>query len=331
MASFRDIDYRLRPAKAVERKMIVEAIRRLGLSWSLSDYRYVGLGSIYFADFLMVHQALNLSDMISMEREIGDKPRFEFNRPYRCVQIKFGDSIDILPKLPWDKRCILWLDYDDNLRSSMIADLKTAAQSVTSGSVVLISINVGNERPPQDIAQDARASNEWRLREFSERIGRENVPLGVDGAMLRGASLSKVSWKVLSNAVTEQLVARNGRGDMRSDTLLAKQIIHFGYADGSPMLSVGWVFYTHSEQALADRCDFDSIGFCRGGDEPIKIFAPILTPKEIRHFNAALPDGTLASSDASRKLAQQTGVPEIDIHRFAEVYRYYPHYAEIAL
>lgn len=40
---------------------------------------------------------------------------------------------------------------------------------------------------------------------------------------------------------------------------------------------------------------------------------------------------TLAESERSKVLAQETGVPESDILRFAAVYRYYPHYAEIAL
>ena len=42
MASFRDINYALRPAKAVERKMMVDGFRRLELAWPLSTYRYVG-------------------------------------------------------------------------------------------------------------------------------------------------------------------------------------------------------------------------------------------------------------------------------------------------
>lgn len=50
MASYREVNYSVRPAKSVERKMMIEAFRRLHLAWGIGCYRYVGMGSIYFSD-----------------------------------------------------------------------------------------------------------------------------------------------------------------------------------------------------------------------------------------------------------------------------------------
>ena len=64
-ASYRKIDYRVRPAKAVERKMFVEILRKLSEFGRLEGYRYVGLGSLYFSDFKLFHRVLGFDSMIS--------------------------------------------------------------------------------------------------------------------------------------------------------------------------------------------------------------------------------------------------------------------------
>ena len=45
-SSFTKIDYRLRPAKSVERRMMAESFLRLRPFGSVESYRYVGMGSV---------------------------------------------------------------------------------------------------------------------------------------------------------------------------------------------------------------------------------------------------------------------------------------------
>src|ERR1035438_1696889 len=104
--SYRAINYSLRPAKAVERKMMGEAFRRLHPFQRIEDYRYVGFGSIYFSDFQAVHRTLGISDMVSIEKNVSAEACFEFNKPYRSIELIFGNSSVVLPKLPWDKPTI---------------------------------------------------------------------------------------------------------------------------------------------------------------------------------------------------------------------------------
>ena len=66
-ASFRKIDYRVRPAKHAERMMMCEAFARLGAFDELPSYQYVGLGSVYFVDFLLFHRILGIRDMVNIE------------------------------------------------------------------------------------------------------------------------------------------------------------------------------------------------------------------------------------------------------------------------
>lgn len=329
MASFREINYAVRPAKSVERKIMAEGFRRLEMSWPLSTYRYIGMGSVYFADFQLFHQTLGIDDMVSIEREKQFETRFKFNLPFSCVKVKFGESSEILDTLTWEKRSLVWLDYDGKLEASVISDLQTVVQKVVSGSLVAVSVNVEADRAPAEIV-GAEAINKWRLKEFEARIGETFIPAGLAGEDLRGKLFGSACWRVLSAAVAEQLVKRNGRADLRPDTMFNHQVFHFRYSDDAQMLTVGWLFRSHEDEEKTQRCAMTGSYF-RDREVPCVIEAPKLTPKEIRHLNSRLPDGPPVEKAVTRQLEKTTGIGESDINKFAAVYRYYPQYGEVAL
>lgn len=62
--SYRIINYPLRPAKAIERRMLCAAFERLHPFQRIERYRYVGFGSIYFSDFQLLHRQLGITDML---------------------------------------------------------------------------------------------------------------------------------------------------------------------------------------------------------------------------------------------------------------------------
>jgi hypothetical protein len=134
--SYESINYALRPAKNIERRMLCEAFRRLIEFGRLESYRYVGFGSTYFSDFSLFHKSLRIMNNVSIERDIGNKERFEFNRPYKCINLEFGHSNAILPSLTWDMRTIAWLDYDYNLDQGVLTDVKFVCASAPSGSII---------------------------------------------------------------------------------------------------------------------------------------------------------------------------------------------------
>src|SRR6185437_3809720 len=97
MPSFDVVNYSLRANKAIQRSLVFEAVRVLQANMNLNDLIFVGLGSIWFADFQIAHKFLHLKDLISIEAtEIGYR-RAKFNRPFRTVSVKHGLSYDVLP------------------------------------------------------------------------------------------------------------------------------------------------------------------------------------------------------------------------------------------
>src|SRR5690242_1898583 len=95
------VNYSLRPAKQIERRMLTEAFQRLVEFGALSSYRYIGFGSIQFRDFIMFHKHLGITNMLSIEKDAINKARFEFNLPFSCVSLRIGKSGEVLPTIPW--------------------------------------------------------------------------------------------------------------------------------------------------------------------------------------------------------------------------------------
>ena len=95
--------YEFRPAKAAQRRMIVDACRRLTAIAALDQYQYVGFGGLEFIDFVEFHRGLGILQMTSIERDTNMLHRLEFNKPYRGVRLLMGEARDELPQIDWTK------------------------------------------------------------------------------------------------------------------------------------------------------------------------------------------------------------------------------------
>lgn len=311
--SYTRVHYGLRPAKHIERKMLVEAFRRLFPFRPPDQYRYIGLGSIYFVDFILIHKALGIRDMVSIERRVQDRYRFEFNRPYECVVMAFGESGDQLPLLEWDKPTILWLDYDNPLEAGHLEDINTFVARANAGDVIVISINVHpNKRGASNL-----------LQELEDRVGLERIPLGTESSALREEGLGVVSHVIMTNQIQTSLSIRNS-GVVPGQQLAFRQLVHFRYRDGAMMLTLGGIFFNPEQDDVLNACRFEDLSFIRAGNEPYLIDPPKLTYRELRSLDSQLP-----CDDASQLTSP--GIAVEDLRHYADVYRFYPTYAETEL
>lgn len=308
-ASYRKINYSLRPSKAIERKMLLEAFRRLSNIRKVSTYRYVGLGSIYFSDFSLFHRDLNIVDMVSIEKESSDEERVLFNRPYQCVQIMFGESSEVLPTLNWQDQCtITWLDYDDPLCPSMLEDIRLVCSQSTPGSLIIVSVNAepGYHDDENDYLDNLKA-----------RVGDENVPLDVKGDQLRGWGLAQVYRRIVTDKIGTTLSTRNiGRA---RNNILFRQLFNFHYADGAKMLTVGGIIYDEGQTHQLQACSFDELPFIKTDSDAFRIKVPNLTFRELRHLSSQFPRPRHSGF-------QQHGIPEKEIEQYEGLYRYFPSY-----
>lgn len=309
--SYEKINYNLRPAKSIERKMLCEAFRKLSNFSDLTKYRYVGFGSTFFTDFSLIHKSLGLTDLISIEKEDKDKSRFEFNCPYKCISLCFGDSNDVLPTISWAKKTILWLDYDYSLKDSMLTDVGTFISRAQTGSIILLTMDVTPDSLPE------KKGDKTRYAQLAERINKAKISIGVEEKDLDKENYPRVCYNIVNNEIDEVLAIRNG-GLGKKLKLVYKQLFNFLYKDGSsPMLSVGGIIYSNNDKDKITKCNFEGLKFIKPEQKeykPYKINVPNLTFSEMHYLDKNKEKLSFLSSEL--------------IKEYGEIYRYFPNFVE---
>jgi hypothetical protein len=318
-ASGRRIDYRFRPAKCVERRLLCELFRAVVETKAPDTYCYAGFGSFYFEDFIMVHRELGISRMVSIEADVYNKRRYVFNRPFRCVDVKPGKSTAVLPLLEWARPMILWLDYEAPLMEYILSDVAYATQRAAKGSVLVVSVNA---ETPQVVAKDGQEANDARFEEIRSQMGGNYLPERRREETLAGWGVADLYTGVLDGLVQNAVVERNA-GKGLEGLASAFRIANFRYKDGAKMLTGGWFI---GDVGMAEGELRSLFGCCTAlrlaGEGAYEIEVPNLTGNEVQYLNQRLPC-------ASGKLPRLPGVPAEDVARYVELYRYYPRYAQV--
>jgi len=323
LPSFRAFDYRVRTNKSAERRMLGEAFRRLAFIYPVESYRYIGFGSTTFADFVLFHKTLNIKEMISIEKREEYRERFEFNRPFSCIDMKYGDSNNILPELSWDSPTIVWLDYDGVLTESVLQDIAFVSTKVISGSLLIVSVNANQYKQPKDKRYED--VEEELLEKFRKQISYESLPAWIRATNLQGdTNMARTCQRIMLDTVDERLRDRNGLLGAE-ETLAFRLLFNFIYSDNAQMLTVGGIIYNSAHTELLKKCEFEKLDYVSKNSEDLyEIKIPVLTPRERHYLNQRLPHGT-------KEDAMKIGLKEDEISDFARLYRYAPAYAEVEL
>ncbi len=314
--SFEKFNYSLRPAKNIERKMLCETLSRFSRIAPLPSYQYVGFGSIGFVDFSLFHQRLGVKEMVNIEANERAQLRAKFNRPYSCIQMKWGYSHEVLPTMKWGKRSIIWLDYDAPISGNVLSDIATVASRVKSGSVLVITLDVN----PKEIDTDKNTAEE-RLKDLRLTVGKNLVPGSVRGADLAGWGTAKVMRDVVDAHIRKTLSDRNA--PLKAESRITyQQLFNFRYADGAKMLTMGGVFFDSSDQWKVPVEHFADLEFIKTAEDAYLIEAPILTLKEIRYLDERLPR-------IAPEVLHPPWLPEAERKKYGKVYRYFPAFSEV--
>jgi hypothetical protein len=302
------INYLVRPAKQVERKLIIEALLCLGKKYDIEDYTYVGMGSRYFVDFQMVHKFLRISDMISFEKEEDKIKRFEFNQPYEFIDIQPGVSTEILPTLDWSKSYIIWLDYDQKISPYMIDDIEIICDNARAGTILLLTIDAEPKRFDEDFPEDENERVSNRLKNLKESVY-PHYPTGIKKTDLSKKRFPEILMKIVRERIRDCLTIKD---------LNSFQLFNFIYEDTSQMYTFGCIFEKRIKKIR--ETGIYNLGYISKDDNFVKIKLPILTPREKMHFDRLIPG-------IAEKLKEFEMAPD-KLHAYEEYYRYYPQYFE---
>lgn len=308
--SYRKVFYDLRPAKQVERRMLLDAFQIFSAAgFPIRDYQYSGMGSIYFVDYIMLHRLLGMTRFVSAEFDRSITRRVKFNRPFKDIDVRMDSIGDVIPDLDSDLKHILWLDYDFRMRRVVLEDTVAAAHRLPAGSLLLITVDV---EPPTDNENPA----EW-MRYFQ----REATPFTdfkwTPQSFARSA-LADVNANILYNAIRNGV---SGRPNIKFFPLFK-----FDYADGHEMITVGGIIGGAVEERMLNSCDFSRAVYIRSAFDSdfFRIRVPRLTRKERLYLDHFMP-----SKEKWRP--RDFELSDEDIAAFREIYRFYPAYAELLL
>lgn len=325
-ASFRKIDYSLRPAKHAERRMLCEIFRKLRPFQPVEDYIYVGMGAMWFSDFTLFHRALGIKSMVSIERVVGDttprgvKARIEANKPFGAIKMHFRETTDALPKLDWGRRQFVWLDYDDPINRSILLDMRTVAARALSGTLLAVSVQCQRAREVDD---SGIADEQSALDRFLDVFGRERVSQHVWEDDLAGWRFASLSRSMILSEIEAALSTRNA-DTMQMSRLRFHPICEIEYSDHAKMTTLVGIFVSMDQQAILEDCQFSTLDFLPRRGRTVRIEIPILTMREIKLLEQQLPR-------VGEKGWDTGAIPARDAKAFAKLYRYLPNFAVLEI
>lgn len=325
MPSYERINYMLRPNKSVERKMVCELLSRISAVRNVSMFQYIGFGSTYFADFSLFHRNLGITQMISIEGEGRAKNRCEFNKPFACIDLRMGESSDILPNLDFNtKDSIVWLDYDGIISDTVFSDINTVVTAIRPDSFFMLSLNAEFILLKQEAESDIKQY-------LIDMIGEERFP----NQFLDNEITSKIYLNILYHCIIEEIrTVVQKRNGMEDYELTFHQVVYFVYKDGARMMTIGgFLFKKDEENERMDKMAIHQLPYYRNSMEPFNIKCPVLSLKEIQALNSFLPREIIMDKKGEIKDEDLNNFPveNKDIKQYSFLYRYYPNFAETLL
>lgn len=318
MASFEAINYSLRPNKCVERKIIFETLSGLSSSFDFSQYQYLGMGSMWFVDFILAHKNLGIEDLVSFELE-EHSPRAVFNRPYKNIKVYPGPVSDGIQTINWVKPAVVWLDYDCGPENpAVFDDSATVASKINPGSILMVTVNAHMGRVPKQNTEGDQLTRHQGL----EIILGDSAPSVEEFKHINLNNYHNVLATCLTRHI-ERAHRRSGRGGKYISFL------NYYYKDNAPMITVGGMFVDDTTEELLknNRC-YSNSKYIGPGLYPIQV--PPLTHRERISLDALLPNAeNLNEGDILEKLGFK--LPQSQLDDYAKFYKLYPSYGEVVL
>jgi len=293
----RGFDYRHRPAKNIERHLIVEICRRFLNALPQLTPQYVGMGALEFIDFELMHRSLNISKMYSIEK--GESTRFEFNKPFKTISVLSGTTTEILrgDVVDLKKPTIMWLDYTDTLNISIMSDLMHVARTISAPSAFFVTLNANPSTPISE-----------RLDQLVVDVGSDYIPPGLANSDLSGTGLAAAQREIVSTVIANAL-------SERSTSAQWAQVVNLTYRDNAQMQTVGGFFLPANIEPKTLDTWTKGLDFYTPGAEMLDLRVPVITARERALLDRQLPK-------LSRTPLRLAAIPPKDLEAYRRIYRY---------
>lgn len=310
----RNIPYDLRPAKQSERGILIDLIKIGGdAGLKVRDYRYVGMGANRFYDYLLMHKALGVRRMVSLEHDAKMFERARFNVPFRFIDVRHETVATFLNVDARKSPEIVWLDYDGGLAPDIAQDIASLAVRAGIGDFAFVTLP---GTPPRSME---RNSDVDRLIAVQE----------VMGELAGGVQVEDVERIQFHLAVHKILVAafRNAFALRHEGSFVF--LMQVRYKDGVPMVTVGGAFLDNATAEAYTTRVKTALPFLPLDEAIYSIPSFSLTERERHLFDRAVTSHR--SRCAEKTLLEKMGFDDEDWTSYGEILRYLPRYVETAI
>lgn len=318
--------YHLRPNKFIDRHLFMQVLLNLHGYFTISKYQYIGFGSFMFDDYKLFHKHLGITNLISLERDIGAYKRAKFNLPYNCIKLLNVTSTEFIATFERKKPVICWLDYTEaHSLGEQLADYCGLIDKMENGDVIRITLNA-NPRNLEKKALKFENNQELyqhRIKTLYERIGKQYLS-DLDSTNVTNASYPVFLLSCLEKAANITLGA--------SSSYRLAPLFSTIYADGQQMVTLTAIKLKKKERIQAElekrlrSNKFVSFNW----NTPAYIDIPPLTSKEILNINCSLPNNSKKCLDKiKKKFPFIFDDNEEMIKSYMAFYKYYPHFHHI--
>ncbi len=317
LKSFEKINYTIRPSKQVERKLFIETFHRLRkIGYDISEYTYVGFGSIYYVDFILFHKYLYIDDMICLEKEEIER-RMKFNRPYDFITLIMKPFSEVIPSLDRDKKYIVWLDYDYGLNKDVMEDIGNLIGILKPGCILIVTVDAEpkiHENPIMNESLTRDQREEFLVSYYNEAF--QNHVREIRKSDITENELPRLFAKIINSKIQSSLVSRV------DDKYY--QLFNFVYADGAQMLTIGGIIDLKAKENPLKDCGLFNQEYIQPGLEPIRISVPALTIRE-KHWLDSQDHSKLKKGELELSFELEDEL----LTNYLKYYRHYPTFHEV--
>lgn len=242
MNSYEKINYKLRPQKRIERALIAELINNFEHIIG-GKVNYIGMGSLFYTDFVYFNKYCNLNKMISIEMMNDENGEYDGQKEKRFRNNKPLDSIKLIPKrtseaideLPFDESNFIWFDYDGCFEPFIISDLENVIGKTTKSSIIAVSYN-------DFIPKQYKSKRELDITKCKKEY-MEFILDGVDSNFTVD-DYSKIAAGICERYIEEQVEFYN---TVKGTDFILKKISKVEYQDGAKMNTLIWILLDKNE------------------------------------------------------------------------------------
>lgn len=238
------LPYRLRPNKAVDRRLFMDLLIRCERYGDLIDHAYVSMAAYALEDQKLVHRLLGIGRLLAFDGDEGIVARQHWNRPIdacKCRKYFSGDLVADVDSalqasgIPDAEGYIVWLDYTAPKDLYVqLGEFQTLATQFKHRDIVRVTVNAeyGYWTGPTRVGGKPVPTEELQGKAF-ERLQAalgEYFPPGISAREMGPEAVALVISKAFGRAAGKAVPAVTG------DVLEPLSITR--YADGQQMLSM---------------------------------------------------------------------------------------------